>query len=269
MLTEILLGAGVGAALGLIGSGGVLAVPALIIGLGMTLPEAVPVSLIAIGMASAIGTLEGLRKKLVRYRAAIVMAIAGTILSPLGIWLSHELPHDVMMILFCFLLFYIALRMARQARGSGAADEMDQVIGANCMLRPDTGRFQWNPRCFATLTSIGGMSGLFSGMLGVGGGFLIVPGVRQFSNLGMHGIVATSLAVITLISAGTVTGTLLRGATIAPSSWWFIGATVVGLIVARRFAPRIPANALQWGFAILASLVSVMLLVKTLLAMAV
>ncbi len=106
-------------------------------------------------------------------------------------------------------------------------------------------------------------------MLGVGGGFLIVPGVRQFSNLGMHGIVATSLAVITLISAGTVTGTLLRGATIAPSSWWFIGATVVGLIVARRFAPRIPANALQWGFAILASLVSVMLLVKTLLAMAV
>ncbi|MAD44969.1 MAG: hypothetical protein CMI02_17810 [Oceanospirillaceae bacterium] len=267
MLTEILLGAGVGAALGLTGSGGVLAVPALILGLGLSLPEAVPVSLIAIGTASATGTIEGLRKGLVRYRAAVVMALSGTLLSPLGIWLSHVLPHDVMMILFCLLLFYIALRMARQAKGTQAQDELDEAIGANCMLRPDTGRFRWNSRCFATLTSIGGLSGLFSGMLGVGGGFLIVPGVRQFSNLGMHGIVATSLAVITLISAGTVTGTLLHGATIAPSSWWFIGATIAGLVVARRFAPRIPPHALQWGFAILACLVSVLLLGKTVLAM--
>jgi len=267
MLTEILLGAGVGAALGLTGSGGVLAVPALILGLGMSLPQAVPVSLIAIGTASAFGTIEGLRKGLVRYRAAVVMAIAGTILSPLGIWLSHVVPHDTMMIMFCMLLFYIALRMARQAQGTTAQDEIDEVLGVNCMLRPDTGRFQWNPRCFTTLTSIGGLSGLFSGMLGVGGGFLIVPGVRQFSNLGMHGIVATSLAVITLISAGTVTGTLLHGATIEPSSWWFIGATISGLVIVRQFAAKIPAYILQWSFAVLVCLVSAMLLTKTIMAM--
>ncbi|MDK2778438.1 MAG: sulfite exporter TauE/SafE family protein [Pseudomonadota bacterium] len=268
MINEILLGLGVGAALGLTGSGGVLAVPALILGLGFSLPEAVPVSLIAIGSASLIGTVEGLRKGLVRYRAALVMAVFGMLLSPLGIYLSQVLPNDLMMILFCGLLFFIVVRMVRQARSDAvSADEMTSPLEHNCMLREDTGRFQWNPRCFSTLSGIGGVAGLFSGMLGVGGGFLIVPGVRHFSNLGMHGIVATSLAVITLISAGTITLTLLHGVTIAERSWYFIAATITGLVVSRFFAPRIPPHALQWGFAALASLVAVSMLAKTLIPM--
>ena len=52
MLHEVLLGIGVGIALGLTGSGGVLAVPALMIGLGFSLPEAMPVALIAVGLSA-------------------------------------------------------------------------------------------------------------------------------------------------------------------------------------------------------------------------
>lgn len=267
MVNEILLGAGVGAALGLTGSGGVLAVPALILGLGFTLPEAVPVSLIAIGSASLIGTIEGLKQGLVRYRAAMVMAGAGVLFSPLGIWLSHVLPADIAMLMFCLLLFFIVGRTARQAASGRTTAEGEVPQARNCMLRPDTGRFRWNPRCFATMSGIGSLSGLFSGMFGVGGGFLIVPGVRQFSDLSMHSIVATSLAVITLISAGTITSALMHGVVIEPRSWWFIGATVTGLVIVRRLVPALPGHYLQWGFAALTAAVSVSLFIKTLISM--
>ncbi len=264
MLNAILLGGGVGIALGLTGGGGVLAVPALMLGLGFTLPQAMPISLISVGIASFIGSLDGLRRGLVRYRAAIVMALCGTLFAPLGIWLSHNLPTTVLTLIFSLLLFMIALRMARQALKREALDAPD-LMGKNCMLRPDTGRFQWNPRCFMTLSSIGGLSGLCSGMLGVGGGFLIVPGIRQFSNLNMHGIVATSLTVITLISIGTVTSALLGGARINEEAWWFIGSTCIGMLVGRQIAPHLPGRYLQLFFAILASIASLMLMKKHLL----
>ncbi|WP_221800803.1 sulfite exporter TauE/SafE family protein [Oceanobacter mangrovi] len=265
MINEILLGAGVGIALGLTGSGGVLAVPALMLGLGFTLQEAAPVSLIAIGMGSLIGTIDGLRRGLVRYRAALVMAGFGTLAAPLGIHLSHILPITLLTILFSLLLLMIAVKMVRQARKNQLATEDDHKLAQNCMLRPDTGRFQWNPKCFSTLAGIGALSGLSSGLLGVGGGFLIVPGVQHFSNLGMHGIVATSLAVITLISGGTVVHSLMAGAEITAQGWWFIGATSVGLLAGRVAAPKLPARVLQLSFAVLAAVVSVMMMYKYLL----
>src|SRR3546814_10973953 len=64
----------------------------------------------------------------------------------------------------------------------------------------DTGRFIWSLRTVTTLASIGAVSGLFTGMLGVGGGFIIVPALGYFSELRMHSIVATSLLVIALLS---------------------------------------------------------------------
>lgn len=267
MITEILLGTGVGLALGLTGSGGVLAVPALMLGLGFTLPEAMPVSLISVGISSFLGSIDGLRQGLVRYRAAIVMAISGTLIAPLGIAASHVLPANILTSIFSILLLMVAIKMARQAlqhyreQQGGVAHPLE----FNCMLRPDTGRFEWNPKCFFTLSSIGGLSGFSSGLLGVGGGFLIVPGIRQFSNLNMHSIVATSLAVITLISTGTVIAALFHGAQLTPQAWWFIGATCVGMVAGRKSAPLLSGQLLTLGFALLTSVVSMALLYKYML----
>ncbi|MGB1091252.1 MAG: sulfite exporter TauE/SafE family protein [Oceanobacter sp.] len=264
MLAEVLLGSGVGLALGLTGSGGVLAVPALMLGLGFTLPEAMPVSLIAIGLSSLLASIHGLKQGIVRYRAALVMATMGILLAPVGIALSHRLPTEVLTLIFSLLLLFVAVKMARQALSKSAGEDHER-LGQNCMLRADTGRFAWNSRCFATLSTIGGLSGLTSGLLGVGGGFLIVPGVRQFTNLGMHGIVATSLAVITLISTGTVVNAVIAGAVITTQAWWFIGATAVGLLAGRWIAPKLSARVLQISFASLATVASLMMMEKYLL----
>ncbi|WP_317930702.1 sulfite exporter TauE/SafE family protein [Halioxenophilus sp. WMMB6] len=266
MVTEIVLGIGVGIVLGLTGSGGVLAVPALMLGLGFSLQAAAPVALIAVGLSSLIGTIHGLRMGIVRYRAAAIMALAGIACSPLGIYLSHRLPTEVLTLLFSVLLLFIAVRMARQAwqkNSEGLGDELTP----NCLVRADTGRFQLSKKCVATFISIGGLSGLSSGLLGVGGGFLIVPGVRQFSNLKMHSIVATSLAVITLISTGTVINALLAGARLSGQAWWFIGSTVIGLLIGRAVAPLLSGRVLQLGFSVMATITALMLINKYLLPM--
>ncbi|MGV8864832.1 MAG: sulfite exporter TauE/SafE family protein [Pseudomonas sp.] len=267
MILDFIYGAGVGLALGMTGGGGVLAVPALILGLGYTLPQAKPVALIAVGSAAFIGCLDGLRRGLVRYKAAMLMALLGALCAPVGLWLAKILSITTLMIIFCTVLLFVSARMFAQAAfpNKPEGNQEQNLLAAKCLVNPSTGRFQWTSRCFVSLSTIGGISGLFSGMLGLGGGFIIVPGVRQFSNLSMHGTVATALAVIAFISVGTVTAFLLAGGVIESSAWRFIGAAVTGMLVGRTLAPKVPGSLLQIVFSLLVCVAAVMLLVKTLM----
>ena len=100
--------------------GGILAIPALVIGLGWTLTQSTPVALFAVSAAAAVGAIYGLRKGLVRYRAALLMALLGAVFSPLGVYLAHSLPNAVLISLFSRVMVIVAIRMARQACGNQA-----------------------------------------------------------------------------------------------------------------------------------------------------
>lgn len=249
MLLGLTLGAAVGAVLGLTGAGGgVLAVPALVLGLGMSLTEAAPVALVAVGAAAAMGCIGGLRRGLVRYRAAALMACVGALCAPVGVWLAHRLPMRALIVAFCAVMVVIAVRMLRQAGNADAADGSAPPVH-NCMIDRLTGRFRWSLRCSGTLAGIGAAAGLFTGMLGVGGGFLIVPAFRQFSDLTMQASAATSLAVIALVSTATVAGSLAAGAHVSASAWAFIAGTAGGMFAGRLAAGRLPWQWLQRIFA--------------------
>ena len=195
----ILLGMLVGVVLGLTGAGGgILAIPALTLGLGWTLAQATPVALLAVGTAAALGALDGLRKGLVRYKAAALMALIGSITSPLGLYLAKLLPAKVLVLLFGAVMVFVSGRMFWQARADAREDASESVLEKNCMLNPSTGRLTWNARCSMTLVSIGATSGLLTGLLSVGGGFLIVPAFRKFSDVRIHAVVSTSLMVVAL-----------------------------------------------------------------------
>lgn len=266
MFLDLMYGAGVGLALGMTGGGGVLAVPALVLGLGYTLPQAKPVALIAVGGSAFLGCIDGFRRGLVRYKAAAVMAILGILCAPIGLWLGRVLSTTTLMLVFCLLLIAISAKMFLQATSSCSPNKAAMVSQLNCRLNPETGRFKWTGRCFASFSAIGGFSGLLSGMLGLGGGFIIVPGVRHLSDLNMHGTVATALAVISFISAGTVTSFLLAGGIIEPQAWRFIAAASVGMLIGRRLAPLVAGNVLQIGFSLLVCIAAVMLFVRAVLA---
>jgi len=114
------------------------------------------------------------------------------------------------------------------------------------------------------LASIGVLTGLMTGLLGVGGGFLIVPLMRRFTRLAVPGIVATSLFVITLVGSGGVINALMAGVQlplIETSS--FVAAMVGGMLVGRSISRKLEARMVQRGFALLLFGVSVYMLFKS------
>jgi uncharacterized membrane protein YfcA len=215
ILIPISLGGLVGLVLALTGAGGgVLAVPLLVFGLHLSIHQAAPVGLLAVGLAAAVGAAIGLREGVVRYRAASLIGIAGMCLAPLGFWLAHRIPNTPLMIVFSAVLALSAWRMYVQStRRSEETDAPVATVKRLCTLNSDTGRLVWTLPCASVLTATGVISGLLSGLLGVGGGFVIVPSLARHSDIPMRNIIATSLAVIALVSISGV-------ATQSPFSSW-------------------------------------------------
>lgn len=246
------LGFVVGLTLGLTGAGGgILAVPALVLGVGLSMTAAAPIALIAVGLAALTGALDGLRRRMVRYKAAILMSVIGSLMSPLGVWLAQRLPEFWLMVLFSLVMLIVAARMIHQTRATQQAKSHSQPAPSKpCMISEATGKLIWNNRCILTIGSIGAFSGLLTGLLGVGGGFIIVPLLKRFTNLTMHSIVATSLMVIALISTVTVLNALATSSTLAhPATWPFVALVVAGMITGRLIAPKIAPIVIQRSFA--------------------
>jgi uncharacterized membrane protein YfcA len=109
----------------------------------------------------------------------------------------------------------------------------------------------------------GGIAGLFSGLLGVGGGFVIVPALQRYTNLVTQSIVATSLAVIALVS---LTGVLFS-ATTGALNWvvaipFCIGA-FAGMMIGRLASSRLAGPQLQISFAVLSAIVAAGMMIKS------
>ncbi|MPS82442.1 MAG: sulfite exporter TauE/SafE family protein [Achromobacter sp.] len=250
MVSAILLGLCIGVSLGLTGAGGgILAVPALMFGLNMSLAEAAPVALIAVGAASAVGAVQGLRRGLVRYKAALLMAVTGGITAPLGLALARQIPAAWLSVGFAAIMLLVAVRMVRQSRPSSDRQTPVPERAKACHLSAETGRFIWTRRTAATLGSIGAASGICTGMLGVGGGFIIVPALTYFSDARMHSIVSTSLMVIALVSAATVGSALAHGLSLTEAQWLFVAAAISGMVIGRMASPHVPQTVLQRVFA--------------------
>jgi uncharacterized membrane protein YfcA len=248
MLTATILGLLVGIVLGLTGAGGgILAIPALTMGLGWSMAQAVPVALVAVGTAAAAGAIGAWRQGLVRYRAALLMAALGAVVSPLGLRLAARLPESLLAALLGALLLFIAVRTLLGTRRG--AEEKRLGAHANCLLDPCTGRLCWNLKCSATLAAVGSLSGLLSGLLGVGGGFLLVPALQQFTNVRLNGVIATSLMAMALVSGSTAVSAIYAGASVDILGMGFVATSVVGMLTGRRLFSGLPSRYIQLGFA--------------------
>jgi uncharacterized protein len=267
------LGAALGAVVGLIlaltgAGGGVLAVPLLVFALDLPMRQAVPVGLIAVGLAAAVGALLGLREGTVRYRAAGLIGAAGIVLAPVGVWIGRRVPNAPLLAAFAVVLAFTAWRMVRQAvRGSsGPAAAAGAVVAQSrpppCLVNPASGRLQWTSPCAGVLAATGIVSGLLTGLLGVGGGFVIVPSLTRNTNLDTLSIMGTSLAVIALVSVSGVAAAALGGSVAWAVALPFGAGAVTALLVGRRLARRIAGVRLQLGFAALSAGVSVLLLLR-------
>jgi uncharacterized protein len=263
MSVHLVLGLVVGVILALTGAGGgILAVPLLVFGAGIGVAQAGPIGLLAVGMAAALGAVLGLKAGTVRYRAAMLIAGVGMVLAPIGLWLAHRIDNRWLSVLFALVLLYVASRNARQGLGRLPAPAREQ--DHPCVRDAATGRFIWTAPCARSLALSGSVAGLLSGLLGVGGGFVMVPVLQRYTDLAMQSIVATSLAVIALVSMSGVTATIVSGAMNWQVALPFSAGALAGMLGGRVLARRLAGPHMQLGFGAVSALVALGMIAKAL-----
>ncbi len=274
LLLALALGGMAGLVLGLTGAGGsIIAVPLLMWGLDWTLVQAAPVAMIAVATAAAFGTAVAWDVTYIRYRAAILMALASLLTAPLGLLAATALPVHALTGAFAAVLLLVAVRMGWQARAAphettvvraAVSGDEGRAGGPQCRLNP-SGRMIWTRACALVIGVLGAVTGFLSGLLGVGGGFVIVPGLRAVSEVSIHSAVATSLMAIALISTATVGSALLMGRELP----WLVAlpfalGALGGMLTGRKLATRIAGPRLQMGFSVLLIVVAAGFIVRAL-----
>ena len=255
-MVTVALGALIGLVLALTGAGGgVLAIPLLIFGLHLPVHQAAPVGLVAVGLASALGAALGLHQGIVRYRAAGLIGAAGMLMAPLGVLLAQHLPNRPMLGAFALVLVYSAWRMLKRPASHGI-----DPIRVPCHVSPSDHRLMWTRPCARARAGTGLVSGLMSGLLGVGGGFVIIPALTRYTDLDPRSIQVTSLAVIALVSLSGVTAAALQGALPWHIAQPFALGAVVALLAGRQVAGKLDGKRLQQAFAWFTLLVALLML---------
>ena len=170
----------IGISLGLLGSGGsILTVPVLVYLVGQDEKVAIAGSLFIVGSIALAGSLQFLRSRLIHWRSVLVFGLPGMIGTWLGAFLASWVPGITQLALFAVVM----------------------LLASWLMLRPlDLEHAQGTPRAIWKVAADGLIVGVITGLVGVGGGFLIVPALVLLGGLTMHQAVATSLVVIALKS---------------------------------------------------------------------
>ena len=209
-------GAVVGLVLGLVGGGGsILAVPLLVYVVGVSPPHvAIGTSALAVS-ASAFGNLlphAGTGN--VKWRCAFVFTGAGVVGALLGAELAKALEGDKLLLLFGLVMVVVGLVMFRKR---------DRAGDPNVRLTTDTAR-----ELLPLLLGIGFAVGLLSGFFGIGGGFLIVPGLILATGMPLTSAIGTSLVAVSAFGAATAASYAISGLIDWTIAALFIGGGVGG-----------------------------------------
>ena len=240
---------GVGLALGLLGGGGsILAVPVLVHLLGVPAGTAVPMALPVVGVAAAAGAFTRWRSGQLRLHTVALFAACAMGASYIAARLGTTIPDRPRLLLFGVTMFIAAAAMWRRAsRGSTAG------IAA--------------PRPAMQVIPVAIVVGTLTGILGVGGGFLIVPALTGVLALPMPEATATSLAVIALNTAAAGAGFFSRHVSIDVRLTAVVTvAALAGMALGLRLAPRFSAPTLARAFAVLLVVLAGFTIGKELLA---
>jgi len=172
----------VGLSLGLLGSGGsILTVPLLIYLVGEQEKVAIAESLGIVGAISVAGFIPYALKKRVDWQSVILFGIPGMAGAYLGAFASHYVSSTFQLLLFATVMLGASIMMFREERPRGSKEKGSSIAW-------------W-------LIALEGLAvGVLTGLVGVGGGFIIVPALVLLGGLSMHMAVGTSLAIIAMQS---------------------------------------------------------------------
>ena len=192
-------GAIVGLVLGLVGGGGsILAVPLLVYLVGVSPPHvAIGTSALAVSASAFANLLPHARAGHVKWRCAVVFAAAGVAGALGGAEFAKALDGESLMLLFGLLMVVVGILMLRKRKDEGNPD---------VRLTTDTAR-----ELAPLLVGIGFAVGVLSGFFGIGGGFLIVPGLILATGMPLGFAIGTSLVAVGFFGAATAASYAISG----------------------------------------------------------
>lgn len=254
VLLGLAVGLAVGAVVGLVGAGGaIIAVPALVYLVGLDPADAVPTSLVVVGASAVAGVLPRI-KTAVDWPLVLLIGAAGFPASWAGAAVGRMLDEDLLMLFFSGIMVLAGIRML-----AGTRDRPDPF--------PAAGRARWlavAPRALA----IGVLVGFLTGLLGVGGGFLIIPALTLLLGVPIRTAVGTSLAIIAINSASGFAAHL-DGLSIDWSlTLGFAAVAVASSLAAARIAHRLNDRLVTRTFAVVIFLVAAWVAAGTLAGLA-
>jgi uncharacterized protein len=242
---ELALGFAIGLSLGLLGGGGsILTVPALVYFIGQSPHAAVTTSLAIVGANSLMGASFHRAQGTLDWTVALVFGGAGMLVAYFASGISKMLPPAVLLIAFALLMLVIGVVMLVRRKSVDNA--------------PRAARPLW-----VVLASGAGV-GLLTGVLGVGGGFLIVPALVMLVGLPMQAAVGTSLIVIAMNSLAGLAGHLSAEPFNIVLTLVFTLAGLAGTFAGAQLSKRLPAQKLQKAFAWFVIALAIFLLVDNL-----
>ncbi|MBX6764159.1 MAG: sulfite exporter TauE/SafE family protein [Rubrobacteraceae bacterium] len=228
----------IGVSLGVMGAGGsILAVPVFIYLLGFGVKEAVASSLVMVGLTSLLGSWAYLRRGFINTKLALSFGLLTMAGAFAGAHLARFMSGPEQMLLFSLVMLAAAVMMLVRdaARGGGGSDGADAPGGLRRVI---------------VLAPLGFAVGVLTGLVGVGGGFLIVPVLVLAARMSMKEAAGTSLLVIFLNSAAAFAGYLGQVSLDWPLLAAFVAVAVAGSLAGARLASALPERGLQRGLAL-------------------
>jgi len=221
-----LSGSLVGFSLGLFGGGGsILAVPLMVYFVGVPNPHvAIGTSAFAVAANAATGLIEHVRHGLVKWRCAGIYTAAGVLGALIGSTVGKAVNGQKLLLIFAIVMLIVGALMFRSRRDAGDP-------GVECTREK-----------VPKILAFGAVTGAFSGFFGIGGGFLIVPGLMASTGMPILNAVGSSLVAVCCFGLATALSYAFSGLVSWPLAAIFIGGGIAGgqfgCFIARRFSAR-------------------------------
>ncbi|WP_119680783.1 sulfite exporter TauE/SafE family protein [Indioceanicola profundi] len=222
-LVTILSGSLVGFSLGLIGGGGsILAVPLLLYAVGIPDPHvAIGTSALAVATNAFANLAQHARAGTVKWPCAATFAASGVLGALVGSTVGKSIDGERLLFLFALVMVAVGISMLRGRRGEG-----------------DPG-VRINRKIAVRLVAIGFLVGAISGLFGIGGGFLIVPGIMLGSGMAMLNAIGSSLFSVGAFGLTTAANYAVSGLVDWTIAALFIAGGVVGGFLGMKAAVRL------------------------------
>jgi uncharacterized protein len=220
----------VGFSLGLVGGGGsILAVPLLVYVVGVASPHlAIGTSAIAVAASAAANLIGHARAGTVKWSCAFAFALAGIAGAAGGAEVGKMVNGGRLLTAFGVLMIVVGLAMLRPRKSGGNADVK--------LTRESM------PRLLPRLLAIGFAVGVLSGFFGIGGGFLIVPGLIAATGMPLINAIGSSLFAVTAFGLTTAVSYAVSGLVDWPLATLFILGGAIGGLFGIALAHRLASH---------------------------